>query len=396
MKNRAKTQTEAMSSHFQRINRDIIIGWTFIAFVLLVTYTIEVYKGYRTVGYLIAFAPVVIIPLIYVIIKYSKRPDWEQLCYYIVSGYFLMYLFVMITGRSIMVTTYILPMLALLVLYHRPRLILATGLASLAVNIISIIIKIRDGLITVANSDEVEIQVALIVLCFSGSYLATRLYNDITKQNYNYLEILNENRERLRTMSWQTITTIVSMLDARDSYTEGHSKRVSIYSTQIAKGLGMSDTEVENIRKVALLHDIGKIGVSDIILNKPGRLTDEEFALMKLHSTIGGEIIENIKTIPEVDLGVKYHHERYDGKGYPAGLKGDDIPYIARIIAVADAYDAMSSDRIYRKRLSYDTVMAELEKGTGTQFDPEIAKVMIGLLKDGTIKNLCPERKQAN
>lgn len=386
-----KIQSEAEKIHFRKINHQMLVGWMIIAAVLLITYIIEIFKGTRPLGYVLVFIPVVAIPPICALLLYRKNQGSQNLCYFVMTGYFLLYTFVMITGRTIMVSTYILPMLSLLVLCHRPKLILTTGAASLGINLISIGTKIMNGDITKANSDEREIQIALIILCFLGSYFAAKIYDDITKKNYDYLEILEKKNGQIQIMSIQSITTIANMIDARDSYTEGHSQRVADYSALIARGLGMSEEEIENVHTVALLHDIGKVGVADAILNKPGKLTDEEFALMKAHATIGSEIIKNVETIHDIYNGVRYHHERYDGRGYPEGLQGENIPYIARIIAVADAFDAMTSNRVYRKHLPMEKVLSELETGCGTQFDPEISAKMIGLLKDGDLKNLSPD-----
>jgi diguanylate cyclase (GGDEF)-like protein len=143
----------------------------------------------------------------------------------------------------------------------------------------------------------------------------------------------------------------------------------------------MSEEEIMNIRYIALLHDIGKIGVPDAVLNKPGRLSDTEYELMKKHTVIGGEILKDIRMLPDLDVGAKYHHERYDGKGYPNGLKGNEIPKTARIICLADAYDAMTSNRIYRRHLSKEEVFDEIKRCSGTQFDPDIAKVFLNYLE---------------
>lgn len=377
-----------MSALIKKLNRNMITGWLIIVGVLFVTYTLEVVKGERTIPYLIAFLTVTVLPAVICFIIYLKKPTMKQLCYIIVVGYFFMYVFVLFTGKTFMVFTYILPMLSLIILYHKPNLILWTGIAALTVNLISIVYKFKSGVFTVANSRDAEIEVALITLCFGGCYVTSRLYDEITKQNSGYLKMLNDKNKQIQNMTMETITTIANALDAKDSYSEGHSRRVAVYSEQIARALGMSEEEVGNIRIVALLHDIGKISIPDSVLNKPGRLTDEEFALMKQHPVAGNEILKDISMIPGVDIGTKYHHERYDGRGYPDGLKGEDIPYIARIIAVADAYDAMTSNRVYRKHLSSEQVMSELEKGEGTQFDPVIARTMEGLIKSGAVKNI--------
>lgn len=385
-----------MNSHFRKINRNMVTGWLVIVVVLFVTYVGEVLKGERTIAYLIAFLSAVILPALFVFIMYLRKPDWKSLCYLIVPGYFVMYLFVMLTGSTYMVFSYILPMLSLLVLYHHPNLILWTGVASLLVNLVSVVINFRIGIFNLSNSKDAEIQIALIVLCFGGSYIASRLYNEITKQNNEYLQMLNRKNEQIQEMTTQTITAIANALDAKDTYTEGHAERVSAYSAHIAKKLGMSEEDIRNVRFVALFHDIGKIGVPDSVLNKPGRLDNEEYDQMKQHTVVGGEIIKDLDMIPGVFVGARYHHERYDGSGYPEGLKGDDIPYIARIIAVADAYDAMTTNRIYRKRLTNEQALSELENGIGTQFDPDAAAALIDMLKTGSIKNLSPDVAEKN
>ena len=176
---------------------------------------------------------------------------------------------------------------------------------------------------------------------------------------------------------------IANTVDAKDVYTRQHSMRVAKYSREIAKRLSWKDEEVANLYNMALLHDIGKIGIPDAILNKPGRLTDEEFAVMKTHTTIGGEILKDITVIENVAGGALYHHERYDGHGYMQGLKGEEIPIFARIIGIADAYDAMTSDRSYRKHLPMEVVMEELNKGRNTQFDSSLVDVMMTIIDDG-------------
>lgn len=380
-----------MDSHIKKLNRDMVIGWLVIVCVLLFAYTMEVVKGERSLPYLIVFLVLTVAPAIGGLFQYRKNPTWNRLSYFIAGGYLIMYVFVMVTSKSAMVSTYIYPMLSLMVLYHNPNLILVTGVASMAVNVVSVVYRFMTGFFTVETSNQAEIQIAAITLCFSFSYVAAKLYEDITKQNEDYVHMLNEKNEQIQNMTVQTITAIAKALDAKDSYSEGHSRRVAVYSAQIAEKLGMSEEDVQNLRTVALLHDIGKIGVPDSVLNKPARLTEEEFQMMKQHSVVGSEILKDITMIPGVDIGTKYHHERYDGRGYPEGLKGEDIPYIARIIAVADAYDAMTSNRVYRKHLTYEQVIAEFEKGGGTQFDPEIARIMRALIESGEMKNLSPD-----
>ena len=183
----------------------------------------------------------------------------------------------------------------------------------------------------------------------------------------------------------ESIETFTGFIDAKDPYTNGHSKRVAIYTRLLAKELGYDGEELDRIYYVALLHDCGKIGVPDNILGKPGRLTDEEFKIIKSHTVRGGEILSRFKSLENAGEGALYHHERYDGKGYPEGKAGEEIPYIARMICVADSFDAMNTNRVYRNRLSKEDIISEIENNKGKQFDPEIAEVMLELLRSGKI-----------
>ena len=184
----------------------------------------------------------------------------------------------------------------------------------------------------------------------------------------------------------ESIQAIARTIDAKDEYTNGHSIRVGYYSKVIAENLGMKEDEVDNIYYIALLHDIGKIAIPDSILNKPGRLTDEEFKVMKSHTTRGAKILQGISTIPHIIEGAKSHHEKYDGSGYPEGLKGEEIPYVARIICCADCFDAMASKRVYKEPFSLDVIISEFKRCRGTQFDPHIADVVVTLMENGKLK----------
>lgn len=186
-------------------------------------------------------------------------------------------------------------------------------------------------------------------------------------------------------MGNETIMTIAQAVDAKDENTSQHSVRVSEYSVMIARRLGYDDEACEQLRRTAILHDIGKIGIPDRVLNKPGKLTDEEYVIMKSHVERGAEILKNFTLIDHVEEGVLYHHERYDGRGYTHGLKGEEIPINARIIGIADAFDAMTANRVYRKKLDFSHVLSEMEKGKGTQFDPKLVDILLGLIEDGTI-----------
>lgn len=198
--------------------------------------------------------------------------------------------------------------------------------------------------------------------------------------------ILDEQEIKLETEKNKELTTdmikaLVKTIDAKDPYTNGHSIRVAEYTRMLAEQVYTDQDEIHSIYNIALLHDIGKIGIPDSIISKPGKLTDEEYNIIKGHTLTGAKILSEIKSAPELIYGAKHHHERYDGKGYPCGLKGEEIPEISAIIAVADAYDAMTSNRSYRKLLPQETVKQEIEKGLGTQFNPKWGKIMLKLIE---------------
>lgn len=191
-----------------------------------------------------------------------------------------------------------------------------------------------------------------------------------------------QHAEEMKDLFYQIAKALSGAIDAKDKYTHGHSVRVAKYSQRIAKMAGMSEDECEKIFLAGLLHDVGKIGIKDAIINKEGKLTDDEYNEIKKHSVLGKEILAEIDKLPYLSIGANYHHERYDGKGYPKGLKGNDIPAMARIIAVADAYDAMTSKRSYREIIPQAQVREQIVMGRGTQFDPEYAGYMMQLIDD--------------
>lgn len=182
-----------------------------------------------------------------------------------------------------------------------------------------------------------------------------------------------------------TVRALAQAVDAKDSYTAGHSTRVTDYSVIIADELGLGPDDLRRVRLAGLLHDVGKIGIRDSVLGKAGPLDDEEFAIMKSHPSVGAHILEPVNQLAEVVPGVLHHHERYDGRGYPHGLKGDEIPLMGRIIGVADAFDAMTSDRVYRPRLSDEVAIGELKKHSGTQFDSRMVKAFLAAFDKGLI-----------
>ena len=200
--------------------------------------------------------------------------------------------------------------------------------------------------------------------------------------------VAEERAKKIEEMSFQTIQTLANAIDAKDPYTKGHSTRVSQYSVLIAEELGWDPDRISDLRYAALLHDIGKIGVPDSILNNPKRLTEVEYSIIKSHTTMGSDILRDRTMIRSAEDVARSHHERYDGRGYPMGLKGTDISEEARIVAIADAFDAMSSNRIYRKACDPEYIRHELEQGRGAQFDPEYAGIFLDLLQEGRLDGI--------
>ncbi len=191
-------------------------------------------------------------------------------------------------------------------------------------------------------------------------------------------------KDEVKTLSVEVMEALAHTIDAKDEYTRGHSVRVAKYSRMLAERMGLSSNECEDVYYMALLHDIGKIGVPNEIINSTSRLTNDEYAVIKTHPGVGYDILAEIKSRPDLSIGARWHHERFDGKGYPDGKKGDEIPFYARIIAVADSYDAMTSNRSYRKYMEQDKVRSEIENNAGTQFDPDIAKCMLEIIDQDT------------
>ena len=192
-------------------------------------------------------------------------------------------------------------------------------------------------------------------------------------------------RFEINNMALSTVITIANIIDAKDAYSGGHALRVAVCAKDIAKNLGWDERTCQNIYFVALLHDIGMMTIPDSILHKPGRLDDLEYEEVKKHPENGAEMLRDITVVEGLAEGILYHHERWDGAGYPKGLKGEDIPVMARVISVANAYDAMNSDRVYRPRLSRDKIISEFIRCSGTQFDPDITEVFVFMLKEGYV-----------
>lgn len=254
--------------------------------------------------------------------------------------------------------------------------------------------RLTDDISVVIAGDERNMQQEVEALQKGAAdYISMPFVPEILKLRVDHLVELHYYRKELESeikkqkkkvsdLSFQAMITIAHTIDLKDRYGEGHSLRVALYSREIARRLGWTVEELENLYNVALLHDIGKIAIEDSILNKMGTLTEQEYESVKRHTKVGADIVKNTTFIPGIKEGISYHHERYDGTGY-VGLKGKDIPLIARILAVADAVTAMEEDRPFRRRLSSMELEKELISNKGKQFDPDIVNVAVEMLHEG-------------
>jgi len=205
----------------------------------------------------------------------------------------------------------------------------------------------------------------------------------LRKKTHSGNEDVLDIAELLEKTHFETIMAFSEALEARDQYTAGHSRRVMEYSKSIGQRMKLDKQDIEDLKRSALLHDIGKIGIPDMVLKKESKLTDEEYAIIKSHPETGASILKYIKSFIHLVPAVYHHHERFDGEGYPDGVKGTAIPLHARIIAITDTFDAMTSSRSYRKKaLSLRTALSELERNKGIQFDPEVADIFIEILQE--------------
>ena len=217
-----------------------------------------------------------------------------------------------------------------------------------------------------------------LILLIESGIKSVKQMDEIKQIN----EKLEDSKEQLEQAYLDMIQTLRYTVEAKDSYTRGHSDRVSEYSVLIGEKLGLSEEQIKTLRIGGLFHDIGKIGIPDSILLKPAKLTDDEYSQIKNHPSIGAHILRNATIFKEIIPIVKHHHEKYDGNGYPSRLKGEEIPYMARIAAVADTFDAMTSRRSYRGPIDIEHVKEEIKRCEGTQFDPQIAEAFLDILNN--------------
>jgi len=201
----------------------------------------------------------------------------------------------------------------------------------------------------------------------------------ISSHKADELDRLREQQQRDKQLIREIIESFAKVIDIKDSYTQGHSSRVAKYTKMLAEELGYDEDTVEKYYNIALMHDIGKIAIPDSVLNKPGKLTDEEYGIIKSHTQRGYDVLKSISLMPEIVVGAEAHHERPDGNGYPNGLKGDEIPRVAQIIAVADTFDAMYSDRPYRKRMNFDKAVSIIKDAAGTQLTSDVVDAFVRL-----------------
>jgi len=216
------------------------------------------------------------------------------------------------------------------------------------------------------------------------------IVNVVLRQYFDGIHKIEQNMEEMKTFNHNFLTTMAASIDARDRYTSGHSQRVAHWGREIAKEIGLPKNKIDEVYFGGILHDIGKIGIEDEILNKKGKLTPEEYDKIKQHTVIGYEIILQAGMFNELLPAIRSHHERIDGRGYPDGLVGDEIPLMAKILAVSDAFDAMVADRPYRKGLPVEEALQEIKRGAGTQFDPVLARHFIGI-----VERLSPEELES-
>ncbi|MBR0413701.1 MAG: HD-GYP domain-containing protein [Clostridia bacterium] len=222
--------------------------------------------------------------------------------------------------------------------------------------------------------------VFLVVCILIGSKM------QISSHKAGELERLRDQQQRDKQLLREIIESFAKVIDMKDSYTQGHSSRVAKYTAMLAKELGYDEETVEQYYNIALMHDIGKVSIPDQVLNKPGKLTDEEFDIIKSHTVRGHDVLQNISLMPDIAVGAEAHHERPDGKGYPKGLKGDEMPRVAQIIAVADTFDAMYSDRPYRARMNYDRAVSIIHDASGTQLTEDVVDAFMRLAERGEFR----------
>lgn len=224
-----------------------------------------------------------------------------------------------------------------------------------------------------------------LIICLAVILNQKKQQMELDRYQEKLEKAVQDEHDKVTQITFQTIATISSLVDAKDPYTDDHSIRVAHYACMIANELGWDEKDIGDLYHAALLHDIGKVGIQDSILKKSDKLSSNEYEIMKTHTSMGAFILKELSFLDRADEGALYHHERLDGNGYPYGLKGDNIPIIARVVCVADSFDAMNTNRAYRKRCDPSYILDEMRKGSGTQFDPEIVEALLRCIEKQTI-----------
>lgn len=288
--------------------------------------------------------------------------------------------------------TFIIPIM-FTIMYEDKKMCRNITVISVLMLAIPIIARGADSQYNADIGPEAIISITILILI---SFFSTKIIsvlvsrrtdlNDalLQAEKVKYLDELNAKNSELEQLANETFEAIAKAVDVNDPYTAGHSRRVAKYSRAIAERIGYSAEELEEIYCAGLIHDVGKLGIDNRIINKPGKLSEEEYNEIKKHPLMGYEILKKISIRGKFAYGAKWHHERMDGKGYPDGLCGDKIPEIAKIIAVADAYDAMTSRRAYRDIMPQEKVREQIAQGLGSQFDAKIAAIMLDLIDNDT------------
>ena len=230
------------------------------------------------------------------------------------------------------------------------------------------------------------LRVAVIAAVFLLGCVLIGMRLFIGARRADEMDSLLAQRARDKELTREIIEAFAKVVDMKDSYTQGHSFRVAEYTTMLAREMGCDEETIEKYHNIALMHDIGKVGIPDSVLNKPGKLTEEEYELIKSHTARGYDVLEAISLMPEIAIGARAHHERPDGKGYPQGLKGDELPEVAQIIAVADCFDAMYSNRPYRNRMHFDRAISIIKEVSGTQLSPKVVDAFLRLVEKGAFR----------
>jgi len=271
----------------------------------------------------------------------------------------------------------ILPTLVIVPVYILLNSVLLAKMISLLFgdNLVSILKNTITGVLTSAIAVSVLGIILAIAYIGYGPMAVLLFFAPLLLARYSFKLYID-----MKSVYLQTIEALSKSLDAKDTYTSGHSSRVKDYSLRLAHFMKLTDKQIQNIEKAALLHDIGKIGIDDSILRKPSGLTNDEYNEIKMHPVIGADILENINFLKEISKIIRHHHERYDGRGYPNGLKGDEISIEAAILAIADVYDAMTSNRPYRNSLDTQTALDEIRVNSGTQFNPQVTNAFLEMV----------------